>query len=49
MSAWHLPIAYGVLILACVLMGIFGADSRPGFADGKVHYKERWFFHSRHD
>ena len=49
MDVWALPVAFAILILACVLMGLFGADSRPGFSDGRTDRKERWFVHSRTD
>jgi hypothetical protein len=49
MDAWAQPLAFAILILACVLMGLFGTDSRPGFADGRTDRKERWFVHSRTD
>jgi hypothetical protein len=49
MEAWYLPAALVVLALACVVMGIFGAESRPGFAEARTTYKERWFPHSRND
>ena len=28
-----------------VLVWLFGADSRPGFADGRTDVKESWFPH----
>jgi len=28
---------------------LWGADSRPGFADGRFDRAERWFRHSRTD
>ncbi len=49
MDAWYLPIALIVLTLCCVVMGLFGADSRPGFANGRVDVKDRWFVHSKDD
>ena len=49
MDAWAQPLAFAVLIAACVLMGVFGAESRPGFANGRTDVKERWFIHSKHD
>ncbi len=49
MGAWAQPLAFAILILACVLMGLFGADSRPGFSDGRTDRKDRWFVHSRTD
>ena len=48
-SAWYLPIALSILVLCCVLLGVFGADSRPGFAEGRTSVKDRWFVHSRDD
>jgi len=49
MDAWYLPIALIVLTLCCAVMGLFGADSRPGFANGRVDVKDRWFVHSKDD
>lgn len=48
-SAWYLPTAMAVLTLACIVMGLFGTDSRPGFAGGRSDVKERWFPHSKDD
>ena len=49
MDAWAQPLAFSILILACILMGLFGAESRPGFSDGRTGQKERWFIHSKND
>ena len=49
MEAWYLPTSLVLLALACVVMGLFGAESRPGFAEVRSTYKERWFPHSRND
>jgi hypothetical protein len=39
-----------LLILVLSIGGfLFGADSRPGFFDGRFDHKERWFIHSRRD
>lgn len=46
---WYQPLAFGILAVACILMGLFGAESRPHFMTGKLDPKERWFVHSRHD
>lgn len=48
-SSWYLPVALTILVAACLLMGLIGADSRPGFDGRPSSYKERWFVHSRHD
>ena len=47
--AWYLPIALGVLVAICFVLGFMGADSRPGFDGRPSSYKERWFIHSRRD
>jgi hypothetical protein len=49
MDDWGLPIALAVLCLSCFAMGLWGAESRPGFVDGRYDRKERWFPHSRSD
>jgi len=49
MGSWAQPLAFAILILACVLMGLFGADSRSGFSDGRTDVKDRWFVHSKTD
>jgi succinate dehydrogenase/fumarate reductase flavoprotein subunit len=49
MEAWYLPTALVLLALACVVMGLFSTESRPGFAEARTDYKERWFIHSKHD
>lgn len=46
---WYQPVGLGILFVACLLMGLFGADSRPGFDGRPSSYKERWFIHSRRD
>lgn len=48
-SAWYLPLAFIILVAVCVLMGLFGAESRPGFDGRPSSFKERWFIHSRRD
>jgi len=47
--AWYLPTALALLILSCIVMGLYGTESRPGFAGGRTDRKERWFPHSRLD
>jgi len=49
MDAWAQPLAFTILVIACILMGLFGAESRPGFAGGRTNVKERWFVHSKND
>jgi hypothetical protein len=49
MEALYLPAALVLLGLACLVMGLFGAESRPGFVDGRTDVKERWFPHSKID
>jgi hypothetical protein len=49
MEAWYLPAALVLLALACVVAGLFSAESRPGFAEALSNYRERWFPHSRKD
>ena len=49
MEAWYLPTALFLLALACVAMGLFGAESRPGFVEVRGDKKERWFPHSKND
>ena len=49
MGAWAQPVALGILILACLVLGLMSADSRPGFDGGRSAIKERWFSHSRRD
>jgi len=49
MEAFYLPGALVLLALACLVMGLFGADSRPGFDESRSDKKERWFPHSRID
>jgi hypothetical protein len=44
-----------LLILAAILLALdllvyfWGAESRPGFSDGRSDVKESWFVHSRND
>ena len=47
--AWYQPLAFAILIASCVVMGMFGAESRPGFAEGRTAVTERWFPHSRNN
>jgi hypothetical protein len=47
--AWYQPLAFGILIVSCLLMGLFGTESRPGFREGRTDVKERWFIHSKDD
>ena len=47
--AWYLPTAIALLVMLCLVMGLLGADSRPGFREERTTAKERWFFHSKHD
>jgi hypothetical protein len=49
MEAFYVPVALVVLALACLVMGLFGAESRPGFDESRSDKKERWFFHSKID
>jgi len=49
MAAWDLPIGLALLALACVFMGLFGAESRPGFNEDRSDRKDRWFYHSKND
>jgi len=49
MEAWYLPAALALLAVACLVMGLVSAESRPGFEDGRVDRKDRWFFHSKID
>jgi hypothetical protein len=45
----YLPTALVLLVLISLFMGLFGAESRPGFDETRSNHKERWFFHSRND
>jgi hypothetical protein len=38
-----------VLVPVAIASWFWGADSRPGFSDGRVDRVERWFPHSRTD
>jgi hypothetical protein len=42
-------VGWSVFFLCCLALGVFGADSRPGFSGGRTEVKERWFVHSRDD
>ena len=46
MRGW---IIVGIPLLLVIVLSWWGADSRPGFGDGRTDVKERWFFHSRKD
>ena len=48
-SSWYLPLALALLILSCLVLGTFGADSRLGFGGQRSDAKERWFVHSKDD
>jgi hypothetical protein len=48
-EGFYLPTALVLLALACLVMGLFGAESRPGFDETRSNHKERWFFHSKND
>jgi hypothetical protein len=45
----YFPMALVLLALASLVMGLFGAESRPGFDESRSDRKERWFPHSRND
>jgi len=49
MEGLYFPGALVLLALACLVMGLFGAESRPGFVERRSDKKERWFPHSRID
>jgi hypothetical protein len=38
---------FAALIALAVASYFWGADSRPGFSDGRTDYVERWFPHER--
>ena len=42
-------IAWTVFVACCIMAGLYAADSRPGFSDGRTDYKERFFVHSKDD
>jgi hypothetical protein len=44
-----LLVLFAVLVPVAVVSWFWGADSRPGFSDGRVDRVERWFPHSRTD
>jgi hypothetical protein len=43
------PLAILVLSLFALAAWLWGADSRPGFSDGRTDVKEHWFIHDRND
>jgi hypothetical protein len=44
-----LLVVFVILIPVAVVSWVWGADSRPGFSDGRADRVERWFPHSRTD
>jgi hypothetical protein len=42
-------IVFGSMLLYLVVLGLLGAESRPGFSGLRSGAKERWFPHSRND
>jgi hypothetical protein len=44
-----LPVLFAILVPVAVVSWFWGADSRPGFSDGRVDRVERFFFHSKSD
>lgn len=40
-----LLVVLAIVAVFDVLVWLFGADSRPGFSDGRTDVKERWFPH----
>jgi hypothetical protein len=44
-----LLVAFAIFITLAIASWFWAADSRPGFADGRVDRGERWFPHSRTD
>jgi len=49
MEGLYFPGALVLLAVAWLVMGLFGAESRPGFVESRSDKKERWFPHSRID
>ena len=49
MDAWALPLSLVIFCLACIVLGLMSADSRPGFSDGRTDRKDRWFVHNKTD
>jgi hypothetical protein len=49
MEGLYFPAALVLLALASLVMGLFGAESRPGFDESRSDKKERWFVHSKND
>jgi hypothetical protein len=44
-----LLVVFAVFVPLAIAAWFWGADSRPGFSDGRVDRVERWFPHSRTD
>lgn len=44
-----LVVLFAILVPVAIISCFWGADSRPGFSDGRVDRVERWFPHSRAD
>jgi hypothetical protein len=40
-----LVVVLGIVAVFDVVVWLFGADSRPGFSDGRTDVKENWFPH----
>jgi len=49
LESLYFPAALVLLALACLVMGLFAAESRPGFEESRSDEKERWFPHSKID
>jgi hypothetical protein len=45
----ELLLIFAAFIVLAIASHLWGADTRPGFADGRVDRIERWFPHSRAD
>jgi hypothetical protein len=45
----ELLLVLATLVGLAIASQLWGADTRPGFADGRVDRIERWFPHSRAD
>ena len=46
---WYVALVFVGFCLACLLLGLMSADSRPGWLTGRFDQKERWFIHSIRD
>jgi hypothetical protein len=44
-----LLVVFAVFVVLPIVSWFWGADSRPGFSDGRFDRVERWFFHSKTD